>query len=147
MTELPEVRYARNGDVAIAFQVLGNGGVDLVFVPGFISNLDLMWEFPPYARFLHRLASFSRLIVMDRRGTGLSDRLSRPRPRARGVDGRSERGPARGRCRSRGAVRMLRFRGAVLAFRRNLSRTHERLGAVRAGRGRRCHEGLPVGVV
>lgn len=76
MTELPEVHYARNGDVAIAFQVLGNGGVDLVFVPGFISNLDLMWEFPPYARSLRRLASFSRLIVMDRRGTGLSDRLS-----------------------------------------------------------------------
>ena len=74
--ETPEVRYARNGDVALAFQVVGEGPLDLVFVPGFIGNLDLMWEFRPYARFLRRLASFSRLIVMDRRGTGLSDRLS-----------------------------------------------------------------------
>jgi class 3 adenylate cyclase len=76
MTDLPEVHYARSGGVALAFQVLGSGAIDLVFVPGFISNLDVMWEFPPYARFLQRLASFSRLIVTDRRGTGLSDRLS-----------------------------------------------------------------------
>ncbi len=76
MADIPEVQYTRNGDVALAFQVLGKGSVDLVFVPGFIGNLDLMWEFPLYARFLQRLASFSRLIVMDRRGTGLSDHLS-----------------------------------------------------------------------
>ena len=76
MADIPEVQYTRNGDVALAFQVSGKGPIDLVFVPGFIGNLDLMWEFPPYARFLRRLASFSRLIVMDRRGTGLSDRLS-----------------------------------------------------------------------
>ena len=56
--------------------MIGEGPIDVVFLPGFIGNLDLMWEFPPYARFLRRLASFSRLIVMDRRGCGLSDRLS-----------------------------------------------------------------------
>ena len=76
MADNPDVRYTRTGDVALAFQVLGEGRIDLIFVPGFIGNLDLMWEFPPYARFLRRLASFSRLIVMDRRGTGLSDHLS-----------------------------------------------------------------------
>jgi class 3 adenylate cyclase len=73
---MPEVQYARNGDVALAYEVLGEGPIDVVYLPGFIGNLDLAWEYPPYARFLRRLASFSRLILMDRRGTGLSDRLS-----------------------------------------------------------------------
>jgi pimeloyl-ACP methyl ester carboxylesterase len=76
MSTLPEVQYARNGEVALAYQVIGSGPLDLTFLPGFIGNLDLMWDHPPYARFLRRLASFSRLILMDRRGTGLSDRLS-----------------------------------------------------------------------
>jgi class 3 adenylate cyclase len=74
--DVPEVQYARNGSIALAYQVLGDGPIDVVFQPGFIGNLDLMWEFPPFARFLRRLASFSRLIVTDRRGSGLSDRLS-----------------------------------------------------------------------
>ena len=74
--DVPEVRYARNGDVAIAYQVLGDGPVDLLFVPGFASNLLWNWQLPLYARFLTSLASFSRLIVIDRRGTGLSDRFS-----------------------------------------------------------------------
>jgi len=73
---VPEVQYARNGNVALAYQVLGDGPIDVVFQPGFFGNLDVMWEFPPFARFLRRLASFSRLIVTDRRGSGLSDRLS-----------------------------------------------------------------------
>jgi pimeloyl-ACP methyl ester carboxylesterase len=76
MSEPPEVQYTRNGNIALAYQVLGDAPIDVVFQPGFIGNLDLMWEFPPYARFLRRLASFSRLIVTDRRGSGLSDRLS-----------------------------------------------------------------------
>jgi class 3 adenylate cyclase len=71
-----EVQYARNGDISLAFTVVGSGPIDVVLVPGFIGNLDLMWEQPSFARLLRRLASFSRLIVMDRRGTGLSDRLS-----------------------------------------------------------------------
>ena len=73
MTEIPDVRYARSGDVAIAYQVLGEGPVDLVFVP-FLGNIRWSWEQPLFARFLERLASFSRLILFDKRGTGLSDR-------------------------------------------------------------------------
>jgi pimeloyl-ACP methyl ester carboxylesterase len=69
-----EVRYARSGEVNIAYQVVGNGPVDLVFVPGFVSHLELDWDEPRSARFLERLASFSRLIRFDKRGTGLSDR-------------------------------------------------------------------------
>jgi pimeloyl-ACP methyl ester carboxylesterase/class 3 adenylate cyclase len=73
----PEIRYARTpGGVNIAYEVLGNGPFDLVFVPGYASNLQWHWELPSYARFLERLASFARLIVIDRRGTGLSDRYS-----------------------------------------------------------------------
>jgi class 3 adenylate cyclase len=73
VTEIPDVRYARSGDVAIAYQVLGEGPVDLVFVP-FFGNIRWAWEQPLFARFLERLASFSRLILFDKRGTGLSDR-------------------------------------------------------------------------
>uniref|UniRef100_UPI00177B108A alpha/beta fold hydrolase n=1 Tax=Mesorhizobium mediterraneum TaxID=43617 RepID=UPI00177B108A len=70
-----ETRYARNGDVRIAYQVVGQGSFDLVFVPGFISNLDLHWEDEGYSRLLKRLSAFSRLILFDKRGTGLSDRI------------------------------------------------------------------------
>ena len=73
MTAIPDVRYARSGDVAIAYQVLGEGPVDLVFSP-FFGNIRWAWEQPIFARFLERLASFSRLILFDKRGTGLSDR-------------------------------------------------------------------------
>ena len=76
MVDVPMIRYVRNGDVALAYQVLGDGPIDLVFLPSFLSNLEIAWESPLYARFLRRLASFSRLILMDRRGTGLSDRMS-----------------------------------------------------------------------
>ena len=72
----PDVSYARNGNVAIAFEVVGDGPVDLVYLPGFINNLEVVWDNQLYARFLDRLASFSRLILIDRRGAGLSDRLS-----------------------------------------------------------------------
>lgn len=69
----PRTRYARNGDVNIAYQVVGEGPMDLVLVPGYISHLDLMWSVPETTSFLRRLASFSRLILFDKRGTGLSD--------------------------------------------------------------------------
>ena len=72
----PETRYARNGDINIAYQVIGDGPLDLVIVPGFVSHVEAAWEEPAYARFLHRLASFSRLILFDKRGTGLSDRVA-----------------------------------------------------------------------
>ena len=76
---LRETRYAKSGDVNIAYQVVGDGPLDLVFVPGFVSHLDLQWADPRIARFLDKLASFSRLILFDKRGTGLSD----PSPRRR----------------------------------------------------------------
>src|SRR5438045_2840442 len=72
----PETLYARSGDLNIAYQVTGEGARDLVYVPGWVSNIELMWEEPAMARFLDRLASFSRLILFDKRGTGLSDRVS-----------------------------------------------------------------------
>jgi class 3 adenylate cyclase len=72
--ERPQVRYARSGDVNVAYQVVGDGPFDLVLVPGFVSHLDLDWDEPRSAHFLSRLASFSRLIRFDKRGTGLSDR-------------------------------------------------------------------------
>jgi class 3 adenylate cyclase len=71
--ETPEVRYARSGDVSIAYQVVGEGPVDVVFVP-FMINLVWAWEQPIFVDFCHRLTSFSRLILLDKRGTGLSDR-------------------------------------------------------------------------
>jgi pimeloyl-ACP methyl ester carboxylesterase len=72
----PETRYAKSGDVRIAYQVVGSGPFDLVFVPGFVSNIDLFWEIPEWAYFFGRLSAFSRLILFDKRGTGLSDRVA-----------------------------------------------------------------------
>ena len=72
---LPKTQYTRSGDLHIAYQVVGEGQVDLVYVPGWVSHVELAWEEPTLARFLRRLASFSRLIMFDKRGTGLSDRL------------------------------------------------------------------------
>lgn len=72
----PPTHYARSGDVSIAYQVLGDGPIDLVFVMGWVSHLDYFWQEPSFARFLRRLASFSRLILFDKRGTGMSDRVA-----------------------------------------------------------------------
>ncbi len=71
---VPETQYTKSGRVHIAYQVLGDGPFDLVFVPGLVNHLDLMWEDPRASRFFGGLASFSRLILFDKRGTGLSDR-------------------------------------------------------------------------
>jgi len=68
-------RYAKNGDVYIAYETLGDGPIDLVWVNGSITNLDIQWEEPRYCRFCERLASFTRLIRYDKRGMGLSDRV------------------------------------------------------------------------
>ena len=70
-----ETQYARSGDVNIAYQVVGDGPIDLVWVMGWVSNIDYFWQEPSFARFLRRLASFSRLILFDKRGTGMSDRV------------------------------------------------------------------------
>jgi pimeloyl-ACP methyl ester carboxylesterase len=69
----PPTRYARSGDASIAYQVVGDGPIDLVLVLGFATHLELQWESPPLARFFERISSFSRMIVFDKRGTGLSD--------------------------------------------------------------------------
>jgi class 3 adenylate cyclase/pimeloyl-ACP methyl ester carboxylesterase len=74
---LPETRYAQSGDVQIAYQVFGDATRDLVIVPPFVSHLELVWEHPPYERFMERLASFVRVIVFDKRGSGLSDPVDR----------------------------------------------------------------------
>lgn len=66
-------RYAKSGDLNIAYQVVGEGPRDLVYVPGWVSNVEVVWEEPSMARFLRRLVSFSRLILFDKRGTGMSD--------------------------------------------------------------------------
>ena len=74
----PDIRYARNGDVSLAYQVTGDGPLDLVFVSGFVSHQEVMWEHPRPAHFAKRLESFSRLLRYDKRGQGLSDRPGRP---------------------------------------------------------------------
>jgi hypothetical protein len=74
----PITSYAKSGELSIAYQAFGDGPVDLVFVPGFISHLELAWEEPYLARFLRRLATFTRVIFFDKRGTGLSDPVSQP---------------------------------------------------------------------
>jgi pimeloyl-ACP methyl ester carboxylesterase len=73
-----DIAYARNGDVHIAYTILGDGPIDLVYTNGLFSNLDVMWEDRNWARYADRLAAFSRLIVFDMRGIGLSDRGPEP---------------------------------------------------------------------
>jgi pimeloyl-ACP methyl ester carboxylesterase len=75
---VPITSYARSGEVNIAFQAFGDGPCDLVFAPGFISHIELAWEEPYLAQFLRWLAAFTRVIFFDKRGTGLSDPVSRP---------------------------------------------------------------------
>jgi pimeloyl-ACP methyl ester carboxylesterase len=72
----PDTCYARSGDVSIAYQVSGDGPFDLVVFPGWITNVELMWEDESYRAHFERLGSFCRLIRFDKRGTGLSDRMA-----------------------------------------------------------------------
>ena len=76
MTTIPTTKYAKSGDVHVAYQVIGEGAQNLVLVPGWISHLEYAWEDPSFSQFVRRLAEFSRLILLDRRGTGLSDRVN-----------------------------------------------------------------------
>jgi len=73
--KLPGIRYADSSGVRIAYQVMGQGALDLVFVQGFLSHLEVHWEDPGLSHLLQRLSSFCRLIIFDKRGTGLSDRV------------------------------------------------------------------------
>ena len=72
---VPEIKYAKNNGIHIAYQIVGSGPIDLVLVPGWVSNIEIFWEEPNAVRFLRRLSSFSRLILFDKRGTGLSDKI------------------------------------------------------------------------
>ncbi len=73
---IPQTKYAKSGETSIAYQVIGEGPIDLLYVMGWVSNVEYAWEEPSVSRFLMRLASFSRLILFDKRGTGLSDKVS-----------------------------------------------------------------------
>ena len=73
LVAIPRTKYARSGEVNIAYQVAGTGPIDLVFVMGWVSHIEMFWQEPSFARFLRTLSRFSRLIVFDKRGTGLSD--------------------------------------------------------------------------
>ena len=70
----PKTEYTKSGEFNIAYQVIGDGPVDIIYIPGWVSNIDMMWAEPRLAAFLTRLTIFSRLILFDKRGTGLSDR-------------------------------------------------------------------------
>ena len=70
----PKTHYAKSGDINIAYQVVGDGPIDLIVVPGWISNLDLHWEMQGFEGWVQRLSSFCRVILFDKRGSGLSDR-------------------------------------------------------------------------
>jgi hypothetical protein len=74
----PAVSYASNGDLSIAYRVVGDGPVDLVWVPGFVSHVEILWELPMWRRLMDRLTSFARVIVFDKREQGLSDRTGAP---------------------------------------------------------------------
>ncbi len=73
----PVTKYTKSGNINIAYQVIGNGPVDIVYIPGWVSNIDMMWAEPRLASFLIRLTLFARLILFDKRGTGLSDRFDK----------------------------------------------------------------------
>lgn len=74
--EIPATQYARSGDVSLAYQVIGSGPFDVVFVPPHVSNVELVWDIPPRAEGMRRVGEFARLITFDKRGTGLSDRVA-----------------------------------------------------------------------
>src|SRR5688500_14518610 len=76
MAATPDTDYVKNGDVHIAFQVSGDGPIDLLYASGFLTHVEHAWELPAIQRFLARLGTFARVIRFDRRGVGLSDRLS-----------------------------------------------------------------------
>ena len=82
----PQTRYARSDDAHIAYQVFGEGDIDLVFIPGFVSNVEHYWEMPVVPEILGRLGSFARVVIFDKRGTGLSDPVAEPPPLEQRMD-------------------------------------------------------------
>jgi pimeloyl-ACP methyl ester carboxylesterase/predicted Ser/Thr protein kinase len=165
----PVVRYARSGDVNIAYQVFGDGPIDLVFVMGWISHLEWFWREPSFARFLRQLGTFARVVLFDKRGTGLSDRVANDRlptleqrmddvravmdeigSRAAVLCGISEGGPM---CALFAATHPERTRGLVMigSYARRLRGDGYPWGSTLESRERFCDEilkqwGGPVGV-
>ena len=84
--DAPETRYARSGDLQIAYQAVGEGPLDVVLVPAYLSNIELFWELPSFARLFGQLSSFSRLILFDRRGSGMSDGIAGATPLEETID-------------------------------------------------------------
>jgi pimeloyl-ACP methyl ester carboxylesterase len=84
--ETPRTRYALSGDAHIAYQVFGEGDLNLVFIPGFVSNIEHYWEMPRVPELLERMASFARVVIFDKRGTGLSDPVAEPPPLEQRMD-------------------------------------------------------------
>lgn len=74
--QLPETRYAQSDDVSVAYQVMGEGPIDIILVPGLVSHIEFAHEMPGFTSFMRRLASFARVVTFDKRGQGLSDRMS-----------------------------------------------------------------------
>ena len=72
---MPRTQYAQTGEVNVAYQVIGDGPIDLVYMPGFISHVELSWGLPGRGAFLQELGEFARVIHLDKRGTGMSDRV------------------------------------------------------------------------
>jgi hypothetical protein len=111
--EIPETRYATRSDgVSIAYQVLGEGPVNLVFCAGMVSHLDLQWTNPGITHFFRRLASFSRLALYDKAGTGVSDPIANV-PAPRGSCGRSAGSPCASARRSRVRAKGYRLTGVA----------------------------------
>jgi pimeloyl-ACP methyl ester carboxylesterase len=86
MAQAPRTRYALSGDAHVAYQVFGEGDLDLVFVPGFVSNIEHYWQMPGVPAVLERLGSFARVVIFDKRGTGLSDPVAGPPPLEQRMD-------------------------------------------------------------
>ncbi len=84
--DVPKTQYARSGDLQIAYQVTGEGPLDIVLVPSYLSNTEMLWELPSFARFYERLSSFARLILFDRRGSGMSDGVAGATPLEEQID-------------------------------------------------------------
>jgi hypothetical protein len=117
-----QTRYAKSADVHIAYQGVGEGQVDLVMVNGWVTNLELRWEDPGWSAFFRRLASFSRLILFDKRGhRPVGSGVSPGHADARGAHGRRAGGDGRGRLDRGVRVRRLRGRPDERAVRRQLS--------------------------
>ncbi len=154
LVAVPETRYAKTTDgLHIAFQVLGDGPVDLVFNPGFVTHVEYGWEEPRMAAFLTRLASFSRLIIFDQRGTGLSDPVSLNEPPTLEVYARCRRGDGCGRFRPSVARRRGDWRARSDVVRGEHSNPDLSIGAVQhmcavdpgADADSRCGEGAGLG--